>query len=334
MENIKVSIIVPVYNAEKSLRRCVDSLINQTYSNIEIILVNDGSSDESLEICRLYSEKDSRVMVIDQQNGGPSSARNKGINCATGEYLTFVDADDYVELDLVEKAVLPAQKYNTDMVMYSYYKETKDKQEPYTYTFSTGLYQGDRCKEIALELLDISTNKRVPPYSWVRLIKRDMLIHSGLKYDARIYRSEDFFFVTQLHFKISSLYLLADQYLYHYIYTEGSITNSYVKDYWKMGKVIYDALLSALPKDSDVKTRLDKMLVFRSMLAIHNLCRSGSKKEYNREATIILRDVDLNKAASTIKVRECSLKKMAFYVISIKYKCYWLLKMLYGMKVK
>lgn len=95
-----ISVIVPVYKAEKYLRACMDSILNQSYKNLEVILVNDGSPDSSLQICLEYEKKDSRVKVLDQENGGPSVARNNGINISTGEYIAFVDADDSIHEDM------------------------------------------------------------------------------------------------------------------------------------------------------------------------------------------------------------------------------------------
>ena len=98
----KVSVILPVYNAGKYLHQCMDSIVNQTLKDIEIICVDDGSSDNSLEILRQYAEKDERVKVIAQANGGAGAARNNGLRAATGEYLSFLDSDDFFELDMLE----------------------------------------------------------------------------------------------------------------------------------------------------------------------------------------------------------------------------------------
>lgn len=111
----KVSIIVPVYNVGRYLSKCVNSLIKQTYSNIEIILVDDGSKDESVEICNEYKKNDSRIKVIHKQNNGVSAARNTGIENATGEYICFVDGDDYVMEDYVEYLVNLLEKNNGDI---------------------------------------------------------------------------------------------------------------------------------------------------------------------------------------------------------------------------
>ena len=106
----KISVLIPVYNTEKYLRECVDSTISQTYSQLEIILVDDGSADNSGKICDEYAQNDKRVKVIHKPNGGLSSARNVGIDKATGEYIAFVDSDDYLKKDYVEKLLETIKK--------------------------------------------------------------------------------------------------------------------------------------------------------------------------------------------------------------------------------
>lgn len=100
--NDLISLIVPIYNVEKYLDKCIDTIINQTYSNIEIILVDDGSTDASGEICDKWKKKDNRITVIHKLNGGLSSARNAGIDIATGKYIGFIDSDDYIDLEMIE----------------------------------------------------------------------------------------------------------------------------------------------------------------------------------------------------------------------------------------
>ena len=101
----KISVIIPIYNVEKYLSKCLDSVINQTYKNLEIICVNDGSPDNCHQILEEYKNKDSRIVVIEQENGGEGSARNRGIRAVTGNYIAFVDPDDWVELDFYETAI-------------------------------------------------------------------------------------------------------------------------------------------------------------------------------------------------------------------------------------
>ena len=111
-----ISVIVPVYNAEKYLRECLDSIVNQTYKNIEIILVDDGSTDGSGAICDEYADKDVRIKVYHIPNGGASNARNLGIDNADGEYLMFVDSDDIILPYVVERAIKLALEHNADIV--------------------------------------------------------------------------------------------------------------------------------------------------------------------------------------------------------------------------
>ena len=116
----KVSIIIPVYNAEKYLSECINSIIYQSYNNLEIILVNDGSTDNSIYICRQYANKDNRIIVIDSDNYGVSYARNIGIERATGKYIVFIDSDDMIEKDYIGILVTEMEEKNLDMVVCGY----------------------------------------------------------------------------------------------------------------------------------------------------------------------------------------------------------------------
>lgn len=121
----RISIIIPVYNVERLLARCLDSLINQTLREIEIICVDDGSNDNSLNILKEYAQKDSRIIVVSQENQGPSIARNRGMKIATGEYIGFVDGDDWVDLDFFEKLYETAKKYEADIACASVLRKFK-----------------------------------------------------------------------------------------------------------------------------------------------------------------------------------------------------------------
>ncbi len=120
--NELVSVIVPVYNVAKYLPRCIDSILSQTYSNLEIILVDDGSTDESGAICDKYAKTDTRIQVLHKENGGQSSARNKGLDIASGEFIAFVDADDWVAINYIEVMYLNLTKFNADISVISYLK--------------------------------------------------------------------------------------------------------------------------------------------------------------------------------------------------------------------
>lgn len=119
----KISVIVPVYNVEKYLSQCLDSIIHQTYKNLEIILVDDGSTDSSGLICDNYSQKDKRIKIIHKCQGGLSDARNAGLKIATGEYISFIDSDDFIDKNMYSILINNTQKYNSDIVWFNYYSK-------------------------------------------------------------------------------------------------------------------------------------------------------------------------------------------------------------------
>ena len=121
MENQLISVIVPIYNVENYLRQCLDSILEQTFHNLEILLVNDGSTDDSGQICQEYLKKDSRIRYFEKENGGLSDARNYGIERAQGEYLTFIDSDDWVTSTYIEELYIKLQHYNADISITNYF---------------------------------------------------------------------------------------------------------------------------------------------------------------------------------------------------------------------
>ena len=123
----KVSVIVPVYNTEKYLEKCLNSLINQTLHDIEVICVNDGSTDNSLNILNQYAQKDNRIKIINQENKMQGAARNAGTQIAAGEYIGFVDSDDWIDLDYFEKLYNAATKYNLDIALATNVRISKNK---------------------------------------------------------------------------------------------------------------------------------------------------------------------------------------------------------------
>lgn len=152
----KVSVVIPVYNVEKYLKECVDSVINQTYENLDIILVDDGATDNSGTICDEYSEKDSRIRVIHRENGGLSAARNTGMDAACGEYIYFLDSDDYLELSAISDLVSIIEEENTDFVFfdgYVFYTDCEPGEKVYSYSRESR-YDSDDSKKMLKTLLN------------------------------------------------------------------------------------------------------------------------------------------------------------------------------------
>lgn len=149
----KISVIVPVYKVEAVLKKCLDSIITQTYENLEIILVDDGSPDSSGEICDEYSKRDSRVKAIHKKNAGVAAARNSGLKVATGEYCIFVDSDDYIEPIMYQSMIQIAEEYDCDVVMCDCVKEHKDEQQIYTHDIRAGYYNRTQIEEMDEDII-------------------------------------------------------------------------------------------------------------------------------------------------------------------------------------
>ena len=203
----KLSIIVPVYNCEKYLEKCLNSLTNQTLSNIEIILVNDGSKDNSLEICKKHAKKDDRIIVLNQENSGQSKARNVGLAHAGGEFITFVDSDDWVDENYYEKLVNACEKYDADIACASIIRERKNfKKFRINYTK----------EQVITKIQEKIDTAKVPDmcYVWNKVYKREYLHNLGLKFVEGMY-FEDVDFVTRAIYYSNKIVTVPNTY-YHY----------------------------------------------------------------------------------------------------------------------
>lgn len=163
-----VSIIIPIYNVEKYLEKCIKSIINQTYRNLEIILIDDGSTDESGKICEKYKEQDNRIIFINKKNGGSASAKNEGLKVAKGYYITFVDSDDFIEPDMIEYMVNIIKKYNSDIIQCSFtnlYKNTEKFKQ----------YKIVEQKISSKDFLELFLTKWDNSLFWNKLFKREVI---------------------------------------------------------------------------------------------------------------------------------------------------------------
>lgn len=217
----KISIIVPVYKVEKELDRCVQSLLNQTYKNIEIILVDDGSRDRCSIMCDCYAEKDIRVKTIHKENGGLSDARNAGLKIATGEYILFVDSDDYIEIDSCSKFHEALTSEDIDIVVgNAIMHKSNNNIEMMTHqaTYSDKIYTS---KEFIIKA--VNAHEWYAP-AWLNLYRREFLIENNLYYEKGIY-FEDMQMLPRVFLKAKKIVSI-DYVFYHYIIRENSIMTS------------------------------------------------------------------------------------------------------------
>lgn len=203
--NPQVSIVVPIYNVECYIDQCINSLINQTYKNIEIILVNDGSPDNSPFIADRYAEKDPRIHVIHKKNGGLSDARNVGLSLSRGKYICFVDSDDYVELEMIEKTVSQMLVSQVDVLIYGLYNEIHDEVGNIINKNTVSINPDDPYSVMS-----------VIGYAWNKLYNTDFLKKNKLQFEKGLALVEDIVFNEKV-FSVSNRIEYLDVPLYHYV---------------------------------------------------------------------------------------------------------------------
>ena len=210
-----VSIIVPVYNVEKYVERCIKSVIMQSYKNIEIILVNDGSTDGSGAICDLYKEKDNRIKVIHKENGGLSDARNCGIRNSEGKYLAFIDSDDYIHSDYIKRMMEEAVEGGSDIVLCSYRKVYLDG----SYADCGAFSLSTDGKDVQNYLYNEKYNPEIFDVAWNKLYKKELF--SEIWYPVgRIH--EDCGTTYRILYRAEKIMVIPDI-LYYYVIRDGSL---------------------------------------------------------------------------------------------------------------
>lgn len=218
---IKYSIIIPIYNASKYLEKCISSILLQSYKNFELLLINDGSTDNSLFICDKYKNRDERVIVLNKENGGVSSARNLGLKHASGDYVTFIDADDFVDLQFLEEINSILNENNVDILKYSYTTIYGSFQKKYHFTSTVDkviLYDSYK-EEIFNNLFCTYDFTNI----WNCFFKKE-LIHN-LKFDINLKYAEDRKFMFDALLMSKSLFISSKRF-YNYIINPSSAMNS------------------------------------------------------------------------------------------------------------
>lgn len=232
--NELISIIVPIYNVEEYLERCVNSIINQTYKNIEIILVNDGSTDNSGNICNELGKKDNRIKIIHKQNGGLSDARNAGLKIAQGCYIGFVDSDDYIKEDMFETLYNLNKKYNSEISIVSYYEYYNGKLIAARDSKKLEIFNKiDAIKELLIDT-------KIQSYAWNKLFKKELFENLEFPTNKNF---EDIATILLLFEKAEKIVLLEDP-KYYYLRRDNSIVGKRnYKTYKDYLDVIYNKYL-------------------------------------------------------------------------------------------
>lgn len=220
------SIIVPIYNVEKYLKKCVDSILNQTNKNFELILVDDGSPDNCPNICDEYKQKYVNIKVVHKKNGGLVSARKAGSNIAVGKYILNVDGDDWIKDDYLEKIEYVIKKYNPDIVCFGAILSWKNLTKEYTLPYEKGFYDKRKIiSKIYPVLIEAKNGEYFPPSVWSKAVKRELYIKYQMKVDNHISIGEDGACTKPIIYEANSMYIMEDS-LYYYRQNEGSMTKN------------------------------------------------------------------------------------------------------------
>lgn len=217
---MRISIIVPVFNAENQLPKCIDSILAQSLSNFELLLIDDGSTDGSLEICEKYAEREKRIRVFHQENAGPSAARNKGIEHASGKYLTFIDADDFVEPNYLQGFFKLEKDPEAAVVIQGYIRESRNglfRKE----NLPEEIFQTHQFSNLFLSVFLI----RKWPFVWAKLFDKNIIDKHKVLFDKEINFGEDLIFFLN-YVKFASKIITINENLYHYKFLPNSLTSS------------------------------------------------------------------------------------------------------------
>lgn len=322
---MKISIIVPIFKVEDYINECIQSVLTQTYSNFELILVDDGSPDKCGEICDYYAKKDSRVKVLHKQNGGLVSARKEGAKLATGEYVTCLDGDDWLARDFCEKFTKIIEQYKPDICICGFINAFSKKNVKKPLIEKSGYYSRELIeKEIFSYLIEDKKGRYFSPTLCGKVLKKDLYIKSQLAVDSKIKIGEDQACSKSIAYKAKSLYVLNDC-LYYYRQNRSSMTKN---------KSVYDLTVPKLiamcyEKQIDMHAFDFQKQVYRHTVHdLFNACVSqfNGKDGYSfakKEISAALNDEYYKTAIKNCKFSFFT--KGWFVKLVLKYKLYFLI---------
>lgn len=328
----KVSIIVPVYNAEKYLQECVESVLCQTLSDIELILVDDGSTDSSPALCDQYAVQDHRVKVIHKPNGRAASARNAGLRAASGEYVAFVDADDWISPDMYEKML----QTNADVTLCDYVRFQGEKQFPFTQpNIAAGFYNKAQIREIIYpHLVMDGIEYPITISNWALLIRREVIVKNRLSYREDIRISEDAPFGSEVLYCADSFAYLKGEQLYHYRMTEGSASRTYQPWWWDSSLKINEETENFFNKceDYDFTQQIKSNMFYLARAEIYYIMANSklSRKEQNNKIKAVMNHPRVIRMMKGFDVRPYPIQFKLLYW-SIRYRSVALRRMVGAM---
>lgn len=336
----KISIIVPIYNVEKYLDRCMTSLLNQTLKDIEIIMVDDASPDNCPKMCDEYAKKDNRIKVIHKKNAGLGFARNSGLEIATGEYIAFVDSDDYVDVGMYETLYQRAQDENFDIVFSGVIREWYGGKISKEF-ISDKVFKGKQIITLLGDMIasspEIKEECSINASVWTSIYKRDVLIKAGIKFKSeRDIISEDIVFHVELLPYCDSICYYPDAF-YHYCYNEASLTHNFNEHKIYANFALYEEILRILMRRNFCFFRYRAMRFFigysRGIILRNILISNIPISEKKRMCNIVYDYAGWKEIFELYPIKKISfLKRMI--LITIKYRLFFIEYILFNVYYK
>lgn len=335
-----VSVIVPVYNSEKYINRCIDSVLNQTYNNIEIIIIDDGSTDQSIDICKKYADLNENIKLISKKNEGVSKARNTGIDIASGEWIIFLDSDDWIESNTIRDAISLIDISNYDTICWNYKKLISDK-----------IINCNKIDEIVLDtkkdIISILYSIIESSYyndiyygeyiraTWGKMLNTKIIKDNNIKFDEKLYIGEDAMFLIEYFINASNIKFI-NKYNNIYRITSTSAVGRYKHDLDEqiinqLEKINY--LLKNIKEIDEIilRTVITKFYLdsIYELIYNYNFKNNNGQNEFNLSQFIKSTKVDIN----NIKLNRLSKRQILTYIL-VKYNQIRLLELILKIKIK
>lgn len=338
MNSLLISVIVPIYNIENYLDDCIISILNQSYYNFELILVDDGSTDSCSQICDKYSLIDKRISVIHKKNGGLVSARNEGVKYSKGQYITYVDGDDWVSENWLICILQAINDYHPDLISYNAYKSTDGKNIPMNTSSFSGFFNEKGIKECIIPNMLFDSRFKfysfgILPSVWSKAFRRDILIRNLCR-DESITFGEDAACVYSYLLECNSYISLPD-YLYYYRQNNGAMTKAYDKNRFSRINILFEYLNnSIIKKNSSLTKQFEMYKLFCISYAILNEAKiDSSSKLVARKNFCLMEDYGFQKFVNEVKINNCTLIWQFFFGL-VRHKKYCLLAFLCNILIR
>lgn len=321
MEKYKISLIIPVYNAQAYLKRCVGSLLTQTYDNLEIILVDDGSTDQSGKLCDVYGQQNKIIKVVHKKNGGLVSAWKEGVKESTGEYLCFVDSDDWIDATMVSEMAKYLTGNMREIISSDYVIErtSGSSQEVYQ-ELTPGEYDKGSLKEQVIPELLGHERRRVCLSRCMKLISRELVINNCKYSDPAVRMGEDVTIMLPALIDCERLVIMDHKIFYHYFYVDDSMVHQYNSGLYENIRLLLEIINRVLNEKlsgirlEEMKKRADQEYLLLLLLVLKNEAR-GNREGYRRNILEICRKEEVQRAVGSVKIKVTEKSNQLLYLV-------------------